>query len=400
MSEIISVSNAAELYAALSAAQGGERIELAGGDYGKLNLSGLSFASTVTLVSADAGDPAVVRGLSVTGSSHLALDGIRFDYVYQDGQATTYRPFQVTNSSYITIRNSVFDGDQVATAGIEGEYGTGFGLRVSDSQNVEIENNEFFDFWKALSVGESDRVEIVGNDIHSIRSDGINFASVSGLLIEGNHIHDFLGNAAFGDHRDMIQSWTTGTDEPSTDIVIRGNFLDAGDGNMTQSIFLRNEEVDTGRAGAEMFYRNITITDNVIYNAHVNGIVVGETNGLTIDNNTLLFDAAAISADTEKGRGAPYIRVATGSTDVAVTDNILHKAIAAVAGWTLANNLLVQNTDPNGATWYGKLFLDALAWDADLVKLRAIESGLVDSLGVGARMTRDNITLDAGRTGK
>jgi len=38
LAEIISVANAAELYAALSSAQGGDRIELAAGDYGSLDI--------------------------------------------------------------------------------------------------------------------------------------------------------------------------------------------------------------------------------------------------------------------------------------------------------------------------------------------------------------------------
>ena len=56
---------------------------------------------------------------------------------------------------------------------------------------------------------------------------------------------------------------------------------------------MRNEMVDTGGAGDEMFYRNITIEDNVIYNAQVHGITVGETHGLTIKNNTILRNQAS-----------------------------------------------------------------------------------------------------------
>ena len=67
----------------------------------------------------------------------------------------------------------------------------------------------------------------------------------------------------------MIQFWTSGTTSPSTNIVIRGNILDSGDGGWTQSIFMRNEMVDTGGAGDAMFYQNILIEDNVIYNAFI-----------------------------------------------------------------------------------------------------------------------------------
>ena len=43
---------------------------------------------------------------------------------------------------------------------------------------------------------------------------------------------------------------------------------------------MRNEMVDQGKAGLEMYYQNITIENNVIYNAQTHGITVGETTGL------------------------------------------------------------------------------------------------------------------------
>ena len=67
MADIISVANTAELYAALSSAQGGERIELAGGDYGSLSFRGMTFPSDVTITSADPADPAAMGPVSTAG---------------------------------------------------------------------------------------------------------------------------------------------------------------------------------------------------------------------------------------------------------------------------------------------------------------------------------------------
>ena len=86
----------------------------------------------------------------------------------------------------------------------------------------------------------------------------------------------------------MIQFWTNGTTSPSTNITISENFLDSGNGEWTQSIFMRNEAVDSQGAGTEMFYQNVLIENNVIYNAHTHGITVGEADGLIIRNNTIL----------------------------------------------------------------------------------------------------------------
>ena len=51
--QTITVTNATELNQALANATGGETIELAAGDYGKLSLNGSQYASTVTIKSAD-----------------------------------------------------------------------------------------------------------------------------------------------------------------------------------------------------------------------------------------------------------------------------------------------------------------------------------------------------------
>ena len=94
------------------------------------------------------------------------------------------------------------------------------------------------------------------------------FSNIDGVLIENNYIHDFRGSPGSGDHCDMIQFWTAGTTSPSTNITIRANVLDIGNGTATQSIFMRNEMVDTGQAGTEMYYKNVVIEDNTITNAH------------------------------------------------------------------------------------------------------------------------------------
>ena len=54
----------------------------------------------------------------------------------------------------------------------------------------------------------------------------------------------------------MIQFWTAGTTSPSTNIIIAGNFLDSGNGDLTQSIFMRNEVVDHRAAATKCIYRN------------------------------------------------------------------------------------------------------------------------------------------------
>ena len=232
-----------------------------------------------------------------------------------------------------------------------------------------------------------DDLKVTNNDVHSIRSDGFNFIEVNDVLIKGNYIHDFDANLASGDHADMIQFWTSGTDTPSTNIVIRGNVLDSGAGDWTQSIFMRNEVVDLGQAGKAMFYRNILIEDNLIYNGHAHGITVGETDGLTIRNNTVLQNKASVNNDSVY---IPGIFSADASTNVSVIDNITSKlSVHSTQNTVVENNLIVQRTDPNGANYVGNLFVNALAdGSATPADLKALPGGLIEQMGVGSSLTR------------
>ena len=402
MADII-VASATELYAALSSAEGGDRIVLAGGDYGSLDIREVTFSSDVTIVSADPDDPAIVRELYVSGATHLVFDGILFDYVNAPEDRYWVKPFQVLDSAYITIRNSVFDGDEVPSDSGSGEYGTGTGLFVRWSNNVTIENNEFFDFNRAVYVESSSDIVLRANDVHTVSSDGFNFASVDGVLIEGNWLHDFKVDPTGGAHADMIQFWTTLISPASKNIVIRDNFLDAGIGSETQSIFIRNEVVDQGLASFEDYaYLNILIEDNVIYNSHLHGITVGETDGLVVRNNTLLFDGG-VSSEPNAATMGPRITISDASLNVTITSNILEpiwnwETTASHPGWVVEQNLFVQRDDPDGEHYYGNLFVNALVDDANLADLRAVAGGEIEPLGVGAKMTRTDIdiTLEVG----
>jgi hypothetical protein len=387
----IVVSTPAELNSALASATGGETILLKGGDYGVFN-SGARPATTVTLASADPANPAVFTGMTLSKAANLTLDGISFDYTYKAGDPTWLRPFNVNDSTGIAIRNSVFDGDfPSGVSAIEDGYGTAVGLSVRLSAGVTVEGNEFRDFHRGVLFQQSRDLVVTGNDVHSMRSDGMNFAEVQRVRIENNFLHDFRQSPASADHQDMIQFWTNGTKTPNTDIVIRGNRLDIADGTWTQSIFMRNEEVDTGRAGAEMFYRNVTIEENVIVNAHAHGISVGETNGLTIRNNTVVHADGGNDDGLDSSVELPRISVSSASTDVTIANNATHSITGHTgqAGWTIANNALVQDQDPAAPGWYGDAFVaSSMQPTAEGHAFVALPGGLLDSLSAGAGVTR------------
>jgi PKD repeat protein len=391
------VSSSAELYSALAKATGGETILLAEGNYGGLGLSKYSpfdvtFASNVTIKSADADNPAVFTKLNMNEASNITLDGLVFDYTYKAGDDINMRPFQVNSSSNIVIKNSTFDGDVASgSTAVNNGYGFAQGLSVRASTDVTIQNNEFFDWHRGAVFENTKDLTITGNEISGIRSDGMNFAQVNNVLIEDNYIHDFRASPLAKDHRDMIQFWTTGTTKPSTDIVIRGNTLDIGDGNYTQSIFMGNEVVSAKLAGSEMFYQRVLIEDNAIYNAHLHGITVGQTNDLTIRSNSVIRAESSVTTEASTDSlWTPVINVKAASTDVTISNNATGRITIDggqdTSAWILKSNVLIQDSDPTKPGYYGNEFVSSsLTALPDGSHVYIIRPGsLLEKLGAGA----------------
>ena len=390
MSETIVVSNLSELYSALEATTGGETILLKGGDYGSFVLSPYgsidpNLPEGVTIKSIDPDNPAIFSEVYLRNAKNVTFDSVVFDYTFEEGQATSHKPFIVRDSENITVQNSVFDGDLASGTGTESDgHGTGFAFTVTSSNNVVLQNNEIYNYMRGVTVGTTSNLEIIDNEIYSIRSDGMTLSSIQGALIEGNYVHDFDAAEGSDDHRDMIQFFTTGTTEPSTNVTIRNNTLDVGSGDYTQSIFMRNEEVDSGKAGEEMFYQNILIEENTIINGHLHGVTVGEADGLVIRNNTLLHSDGGQLDGLDSGVEIPSINMKEVSKDVLITGNITY----GIAGWTdqtdwtVEGNAFVQDQDFYASGWYGDFFIASTLATGEQVRM--LPGTDLSALGAGA----------------
>lgn len=387
---VVDVTSPETLAAALSAATPGTVISLAGGDYGDLTLKDTAGAaqSPITLRSADPEAPAQFSSMDLRGVQHLVLEGLSFDYRFAPEDKPNLRMFQISGSQDITLRGNLFDGDVAQNVSDEDDgYPTGFGLSLRDVKGAVVEGNEIRNFYRAMVTSQSSNLLIKANDLHGIRMDGMDFAEVTQVSIEENNIHDFNRVLESADHSDMIQFWTNGTETPSADITIRGNILNSGAGWFTQSIFMRNDVVDTGKAGPEMFYRNVTIEDNVIINAHLHGISVGETAGLRIMNNSVIRNARSQGKEDNPGLWTPQIRVAPTSTDVVITKNVTSKITGydTQADWTVADNFLTQDRAPAQPGFYDQVFVAARSGDpTNLASFTYLSGGPLDGAGIGA----------------
>jgi hypothetical protein len=118
---------------------------------------------------------------------------------------------------------------------------------------------------------------------------------------------------------------------------------------------MRNERVDMGMASFEaMAYRNLLIEWNIIKGAHLHGITVGETIGLTVRNNDLRQKLGGLNPDTARyGEliAKPRINVLSKSRDVRIEGNVTE---AVIIDETLGKVpptdwVVVGNKRPDGA---------------------------------------------------
>jgi hypothetical protein len=188
-----------------------------------------------------------------------------------------------------------------------------------------------------------------------MRTDGMNFANVQRIVIDGNKFSDFF--VGEGDHPDAIQFWTAGTKQASSNIIIRNNQIFQGRGAGTQGIFL-TDQVGT------LPYQNVRIENNLLYVYDgYNGIMVGHGRGVEIIGNSVLSE----TRDNQKY----WIR------------------LDRVEGVTLRNNVADSfvNQNNKSLTMDNNIFLDARTSAAGRIRdLQALAGATVAGLvipGVG-----------------
>lgn len=378
VAEIRHINGADELRAALAEGGPNQELVLAPGHYGAVGLPRDTMPAVIR--SADPANPAIFSGLSASNFSDLRLENLHLHYEFASGDDQRTRPFEFRGFERLALVGNRIEGDLArGLSANDNGYPTGVGLWLQNCEDLTLRGNAIEVFHRGLVVFRCQDVTIDANQVFSIRSDGMNFAEVQDVTVTGNHIHSFLRSEASTDHADMIQIWTNGTETATRNVTVSGNILNSGAGLYTQSIFMRNDLVDRGLAGQEMFYRNITIEENVIINAHLHGITIGETDGLTIRNNTVVQNIRSAGADPGRPLWVPTIRVAEAARNVRIEGNISATIEGVQPAWTVQNNLM---TPPQA---YGQVFQGMMGGDPTRVEtFRYRPEGPAAAPGIGA----------------
>lgn len=323
----IFVSTTDELTNALQQATGGETILLAPGDYGTLELEGVSFAEAVTITSADPQDRAVFSGqIVLDGVDNLTFEGL--DVVGAEVLGFAIERVLVENSTGIRLADMAVEGaiptegadpNDPATTGNSVMVGIPAerAITVRNSADVEIDQTEITNVWKGVSIFASSDVSVTRSEFHDIRSDGINLAGSKNVVVENNYLHDFQPwygpDHSVGDHPDFIQYFGGKSGLGLENIAIRNNVLMQGEGGWTQGIF---GHVGQGAEKAGDF-TGFEVTGNFLQLGHRNGISLGDTLDALIADNVLLPSGY----ESEGGAvNRPMVRVTEGVEDFAVAD--------------------------------------------------------------------------------
>ena len=266
----ITVSNTAELSAALRSAQDGDTISLTAGTYSGLNFNHVNFATGVTITSLDPQNQAVLTNFNISESSGLTFRNLEFQ---ANGGKGSLWGFQVNNSQNIAFDHLDVHGTD-ANPQNDAE-----GIGAWGSANVSFTNSEFHQLARGATFGEGSNLTVTGNSFHDLRTTGLMVAQTAKADISNNSFTDF--KIVTGDHPDAIQFLTTGTTSASHDINITGNLITRGTGDAVQGIFLY-DEVGT------LHYNNVNIANNLLIGTGYNGIAVLGGQNVAVINNTLL----------------------------------------------------------------------------------------------------------------
>ena len=195
----IAVYNAAQLTTALNSAKAGDTISLAAGNYGDVGIS-KQFSSDVTITAQTPGS-VTFTSLNVSGSSHIAIDGVSVNFTPTASTYTWTPAVGIYESNNISFTHSTVTGgpavsgvaQTATTTDFSGNViglATGYGVSISGSSTVKVDNVEVSNFYKGVVLNKSDYVTVSHSDIHDTRTTPIVAAGGSHIVIDSNHLHD------------------------------------------------------------------------------------------------------------------------------------------------------------------------------------------------------------------
>lgn len=328
------VHNTTELNAALASAATNAVIACtaAGNPYSAAAINSQTYPN-VTIQSDDNANPAVFTILAVSGVNNLTFKNIRFDFTgYTHAELTFAIRFDSCNHlNFINLDiHGTTGGDPNANP---------YALDFNFCTFINISHCTIHDTAAGVTHNQCENVTAFSNFIYNIGSDGIIGGGTSTMTVDTNRIQGIYGEG--GGHPDSIQFYTTLIPYGVNDIAVTNNLTWRENGLPSQGVFLGNEN--------SQVYTNVTLTNNWVVGAYINGVAVTDADNVVITGNHVIpytdQDSRLLAAASGGPGGDPNAQM-TGNFGTAFTVNGANVAadntiispvsdggVAAVASW-------------------------------------------------------------------
>ncbi len=286
------------LNSVLGSAIAGDIIYLTSGNYGAVSIS-KKYSQFLTLKAA-AGQTPIFSSLTVSDSSHLVIDGI----TVLGGGVRAVTPggilVRVNSSDNIIFRNSTVEStsgtfpwkEQTVLTSLDPTVAPSDGINASQDYCIALTGNTIQNVFNGIYVGgdevgtDGQNYLVYGNNINYFAGDGIDH-SATNILMQGNHITNSLDICNLQCiHTDGIQGWNYDDKLGITNenVVIDSNFIQSQTGT---SLSMASTDLH-GISIFDGYWKNVTVSNNVILTSSITGISLAGVNGLHVVNNTVM----------------------------------------------------------------------------------------------------------------
>lgn len=382
---VIVVDRPQDLKAALDSATGNVTLLLAPSAtrYQMNNWYGLDTGGHVEIRPLDPDNPPVFDRIFLRNAHNVTIDGVKF-YSPDVNRPSYWADFDIESSTGITLRN--VEAESVGLTFFDPGDGSVRGnsfMKVRNSSDITIENTQIAHYFDGFSFQNVEGLVFRNNVLEKLQNDGLHGGQFVNALIEGNVFRDFIGVDAQFRHSDMIQIWSANSSGPTVGLTIRDNVFLSNASYANQTIFIQNL-IDASQT--DLYYRDILIENNLIYNGSTHAIYVDATAGLKILNNTIIWDQVAVNWDGEEAKNAvPRVRVRDSSTDVDIEGNVLAWPVAYAPGVS-GRNVIVSYDGPGAEPRADSVFVGAFG-ASDLAHLAFRPDGALAGSGMGASVS-------------
>ena len=264
--------------------QAGDRVILAGGDYGRLVIQNKEMSKMTSVLAAE-GQRAIFENVEIKGSTNWALTGLT---VTSNGMREPEERYHVRidkNSRHIKIDGfSIYTVDDISDWSADDWNEKALDGIFSEAEHVDIRNNKIRNVNFGISTLGKHSV-VARNEVKNFSGDGLRGLGDHSLFEENVVKNCYQVNP---NHSDGFQSWSTGADgRPGTgvikDVTLRRNLiLNFEDFNQPYVCKLEGIGLFDG------VYEDWTIENNIIAVDNWHGISVFGARNVRIKNNTVM----------------------------------------------------------------------------------------------------------------